>query len=191
MKIQLSQPEDAQALADYYRDNSEHLRPWEPQRADGFHTQKAWHQRLEQRSKEQTDGTAAYLLAYCDTDTSTDIQITGEAKQNNRSAKLVACCSLTGITRGPFQACYMGYSIAKSHEGSGAMQALCRYAIAHAFEDLQLNRIMANYMPANHRSAKLLQNLGFKREGFAKGYLHINGRWEDHVLTALINPNNK
>jgi ribosomal-protein-alanine N-acetyltransferase len=44
-------------------------------------------------------------------------------------------------------------------------------------------------MPANTRSARLLEKLGFEKEGFARRYLYINGRWEDHVLTSLINPN--
>ena len=44
---------------------------------------------------------------------------------------------------------------------------------------------MANYMPINFRSAKLLHRLGFTVEGYAKNYLLINNRWEDHVLTAL------
>ena len=25
-------------------------------------------------------------------------------------------------------------------------------------------------------------------EGYAKAYLNIAGRWQDHVLTALVNP---
>jgi ribosomal-protein-alanine N-acetyltransferase len=43
-------------------------------------------------------------------------------------------------------------------------------------------------MPANTRSAALLQRLGFEREGFARSYLRINGRWEDMVLNSLVNP---
>ncbi|MDQ1883749.1 30S ribosomal protein S5 alanine N-acetyltransferase, partial [Aeromonas salmonicida] len=27
----------------------------------------------------------------------------------------------------------------------------------------------------------------FEREGYARDYLMINGRWEDHILTALLN----
>ena len=61
-------------------------------------------------------------------------------------------------------------------------------AISHTFETLELNRIMANYQPDNHRSEKLLRCLGFEREGLAKKYLKINGQWTDHVLTSLINP---
>ena len=57
--------------------------------------------------------------------------------------------------------------------------------IPFILEDIGLHRIMANYMPANLRSANLLKRLGFVIEGFAKNYLKINGKWEDHVLTAL------
>jgi [ribosomal protein S5]-alanine N-acetyltransferase len=43
-------------------------------------------------------------------------------------------------------------------------------------------------MPANTRSARLLERLGFEREGMARAYLKIADKWEDHVLTARINP---
>ncbi|EFE23404.1 hypothetical protein EDWATA_01566, partial [Edwardsiella tarda ATCC 23685] len=45
-----------------------------------------------------------------------------------------------------------------------------------------------NYMPHNQRSGALLQRLGFEKEGYAKNYLLINGKWQDHVLTALTTP---
>lgn len=70
------------------------------------------------------------------------------------------------------------------------MKALCQNAIDYAFKELSLNRIMANYMPINHRSAMLLKSLGFSKEGEAKRYLKINGCWEDHVLTSLLSPRN-
>jgi ribosomal-protein-alanine N-acetyltransferase len=47
---------------------------------------------------------------------------------------------------------------------------------------------MANYMPSNVRSASLLSRLGFEREGYARAYLFINGKWEDMVLTSLVAP---
>ncbi len=67
------------------------------------------------------------------------------------------------------------------------MTQIVRHAIDYAFNNLRLNRISANYMPRNTRSARLLQKLGFEKEGYARRYLHINGRWEDHILTALLN----
>jgi len=81
--------------------------------------------------------------------------------------------------------------VSKDHEGIGLMKQLCQHVIAFAFEELELNRVMANYIPSNLRSEGLLEGLGFEREGLARKYLCINGKWEDHVLTSLINPNNR
>ena len=65
---------------------------------------------------------------------------------------------------------------------AGSLLAL----VIYAFEELQLHRLMANYQPENVRSGRVLERLGFVREGFAQAYLHIDGTWRDHVLTALV-----
>ncbi len=70
------------------------------------------------------------------------------------------------------------------------MTEVSQHAIDYAFSQLKLNRLMAAYMPRNKRSANLLKKLGFTKEGLAKKYLQINGNWEDHVLTSLLNPEN-
>ena len=38
------------------------------------------------------------------------------------------------------------------------------------------------------RDQYLAEN-GFTVEGYARDYLRIDGRWEDHILTAIVNPN--
>jgi ribosomal-protein-alanine N-acetyltransferase len=58
----------------------------------------------------------------------------------------------------------------------------------YIFNVLKLHRIIANYLPRNRRSGALLERLGFEIEGEAKELLKINGVWEDHVMTSLINP---
>ena len=68
------------------------------------------------------------------------------------------------------------------------MAEALRATNAFAFRELRLHRIMANYRPENERSGRLLERLGFVREGVAKDYLFIDGAWRDHVLTALVNP---
>lgn len=47
---------------------------------------------------------------------------------------------------------------------------------------------MASHLPRNLRSAALLASLGFEREGYARSYLRIDGKWEDMILSSLINP---
>jgi ribosomal-protein-alanine N-acetyltransferase len=89
--------------------------------------------------------------------------------------------------RGPLQACNLGYSVDASRQGQGLMREVVQAGIAYMFDTMGLHRIMANHMPSNLRSAKLLQSLGFEREGYARSYLQIAGQWQDMVLNARIN----
>jgi ribosomal-protein-alanine N-acetyltransferase len=173
MKVKMMSTSDAELISEFYTTNSYHLRPWEPEREGSYHSVDAWSKRLKEREKEKLKGLAVYFGSYSDT-----------------KKEIVATCSLTNIVRGHFQACYMGYAVSVAYEGKGVMTALCEHAINYAFNELNLNRIMANYMLHNDRSETLLKRLGFTKEGIAKKYLKINGRWEDHVLTSLINSTN-
>jgi ribosomal-protein-alanine N-acetyltransferase len=173
IECRLSSVGDAEALAGFYRENAEHLREWQPLRGRDCDSVESWRERLAVRDSEHSAGVAAHFVACL------------PAQQ-----QVIATCSLTNIVLGPFQACNMGYAVSRSFEGQGHMKKLCRYAIGYAFDELGLNRVMANYMPRNQRSAALLNSLGFTREGLARKYLQINGKWEDHVLTALLNPRN-
>ena len=67
------------------------------------------------------------------------------------------------------------------------MSEALRATNAFVFDVIRLHRIMANYRPENVRSGRLLERLGFVREGIAKDYLFIDGAWRDHVLTSLTN----
>ena len=52
-----------------------------------------------------------------------------------------------------------------AHEGQGLMAEALRATNAFMFDSLHLHRIMANYRPENARSARLLERLGFVKEG--------------------------
>lgn len=106
-------------------------------------------------------------------------------KPRDNQDVIIGFCNFTQIFLGSFQACYLGYKIDFEYEGKGLMYEALQKAIQFIFEDIKLHRIMANYMPINARSAKLLDRLGFTIEGYAKNYLFINNKWEDHVLTSL------
>jgi ribosomal-protein-alanine N-acetyltransferase len=96
--------------------------------------------------------------------------------------------TFSNVVRGPFQACLLGYGLAADQQGKGLMREALVPALEWAFGPLGLHRVMANYLPRNERSGRLLAALGFEREGLARRYLQIAGTWEDHVLTAKIAP---
>jgi ribosomal-protein-alanine N-acetyltransferase len=86
------------------------------------------------------------------------------------------------------QAADLGYGLDARHQGQGLMTEALRTACDYAFSAMGLHRIQANHLPENLKSAAVLRRLGFVVEGYARDYLLINGRWRDHVLTALVAP---
>lgn len=169
--LTLLTPDQAPMILDFYRRNRDHLTPWEPLRDDHFYTLSYWHNRLQDSYSQFFNGTGVNLVA---------LDPAGE--------RVIATCNFSNIMMGIFKACHLGYAIDRQHEGLGLMQEILTAAIDYLFREQGLHRIMACYMPANLRSGALLERLGFEREGYAREYLMINGRWEDHILTSLINP---
>lgn len=156
---------DLKGITEFELRNKNHLANWESTISSSLATQK----RLEDWIKE------------CETGLSTRFLIRSKASLDS----VIGFCNFTQFFHGPFQACYLGYKIDHEYEGKGFMFEALKTAIQYIFEELKMNRIMANYMPTNIRSAKLLNRLGFEIEGYAKNYLLINNRWEDHILTAM------
>ncbi len=172
MKVIRTRPEHALILANYYAVNETHLQRWSPAVPAGHHSIESWQRRLEMREQAFEARSEVHFIG-----------------TDSLESHVMASCSLSNIVRGVFMACHMGYSCAERYEGQGYMKKVVSHAIGYAFGEMRLHRIMANHMPANERSGGLLKSLGFEREGYAKEYLLINGQWEDHVLTSLINKN--
>lgn len=171
--LRQAQISDIDEIIRYFRDNEKHLGPFSPPKPKDFYTRKFWRERIQKHHENFAKGQDLRLFAF--------------AREDNKS--LIAILELSQIFRGPFQACYLGYGIAKAFEGQGLMFEATKATIQFAFNELNLHRLMANHIPNNQRSARLLARLGFQQEGVAKDYLWLNGVWRDHVLTSLINPN--
>ena len=98
---------------------------------------------------------------------------------------LIGGVNLNNVCRGAAQFASIGYWLDEKHQGMGYMSEGIRLIIYYAFGALKLHRINAGCLPHNERSIKVLTRLGFVEEGFAKSYLEINGRWQDHILFGL------
>ena len=105
------------------------------------------------------------------------------------SGEMLGTISFSNLSRFPFYSCNVGYSLAEKAQGHGYMRRGLTMACDYMFNVQKLHRIQAGYMPHNKRSEAVLEHVGFNREGYAKDYLLINGEWQGHVLTSLINPN--
>lgn len=167
--IRVPEAADVPRVVAYYRDNLEFLRPFSPAFEPELFDEAAWHEQVGQRRRELTSGESLRAFIF----------------PRDEPTTIVGNVNLTQVFRGAFQSSVLGYNLAESAQGRGYMTEAVLGVEAFAFGQWGLHRIAANYMPRNERSAAVLKRCGFRVEGLAPAYLLINGRWEDHVLTAI------
>jgi ribosomal-protein-serine acetyltransferase len=80
----------------------------------------------------------------------------------------------------------IGYWIGKEYEGQGMVYGCLVKFIDFLFEKIGLNKIEIHFIPANLRSAKLANRLGFKTEGVIRKSVMRNGQPEDIVVAGLL-----
>ncbi|WP_181699299.1 GNAT family N-acetyltransferase [Chthonobacter albigriseus] len=145
------------------------LKPWEPSWPADDLTRTAFKHRVKRYHREiREDLGYTFFVFRSDTD------------------QLMGGVTLSNVRRGVTQTASLGYWMGERHAGKGHMTDAVRTLLPHAFDTLRLHRIEAASMPHNDRSIHLLEKVGFRREGFARRYLLIDGRWQDHVLFAVL-----
>src|SRR5271170_1268846 len=145
------------------------LVPWEPTWPDDALTIPAYRRRLRQIGHEwRSDQGYAFFIFLRET------------------GMLVGGVNLSGVRRGVAQAASLGYWMGEAFANRGLMGEALTGLLPYAFERLGLHRIEAACLPHNKASRALLLRLGFQQEGYARGYLKIAGRWQDHILHALL-----
>lgn len=102
------------------------------------------------------------------------------------TGQLVGGIGLSNVRRGVAQMATMGYWVGRPYARRGYTSEAARLALGFAFNQLGLHRVEAACLPDNEASQGLLDKVGFVREGYARGYLRIDGRWADHVLFGLL-----
>ncbi|WP_299495542.1 GNAT family N-acetyltransferase [uncultured Shewanella sp.] len=180
-------PEQYALLGHYHLENRAYLSSWEPQRSVDHFSDTKIQARLKRQLRAYFQEQAVHWVAFQHQDISSINDLNQGLLCLRPEAKIIGVCNFTNIIQGAFQACHLGYSLAEARQGQGYMQEMLAATIDYAFDELGLHRIMANYMPSNDKSQRLLETLGFEQEGRAKDYLKIAGQWEDHILTSKIN----
>mgnify|MGYP002777062744 FL=1 len=170
--MRMATRKDVPAILAYYLDNKAFLTPVEPTRCQGFYTVEFWQEQVEKALYEFSCEQSLKLCLF----------------QKRLPNQLIGKINFHQMQRGVAHSCVVGYSLAEQEQGKGYMTEALRTAIDFLFIDQNFHRIVANYMPRNQRSANVLRRLGFVVEGYARDYLLINGKWEDHILSSLTNP---
>ena len=99
--------------------------------------------------------------------------------------RVVGTCTLHRIDREHKRA-EIGYSLAREAWGRGLMTEALSALIRHAFRDLDLHRLEADVDPRNDPSIRLLERLGFRREGLLRERYRVNGEVQDSLMFGLL-----
>jgi ribosomal-protein-alanine N-acetyltransferase len=99
---------------------------------------------------------------------------------------IVGGLTLSHVQRGVTQSAALGYWMGERFARKGLMTDAVRTITSYAFDTLRLHRIEAACLPHNSASIGLLEKAGFSREGYARSFLCIDGRWQDHLLYAIV-----
>lgn len=171
--LRLPEVEEAEYVVAYFRKNREHLANMGPAWPADFLTAAYWQKQLEKNQRDFQEDRSLKLFMF----------------DRSNPETVLGAANLSHTLRNAAHFCYLGYSIDRDFQGKGMMKEALQSVITYGFTALNLHRIMANYQPENSRSGGLLRSLGFNVEGYARDYLFIDGKWRDHVLTSIVNPN--
>ncbi len=97
----------------------------------------------------------------------------------------IGTCTLFGIDRDN-RRCMLGYGLRPATQGRGLGREAVKLAINFAFEEVGLHRIETDIDPRNERSWRLVERLGFQREGLLRQRWHVNNEVCDSVLHGLL-----
>ncbi len=170
-RVYLREPEigDFKEWADVRQRSRAYLEKWEPTWAADEFSRFAFRQRIRvyaQRARDD-EGYAFFIFD----------------KQSNQ---LLGGLTLSHVRRGVSQSATLGYWIGEEFAGRGLMKDAIRALLAVAAARFSLHRLEAACLAHNERSRHLLLACGFEPEGFAKSYVKIFGRWQDHQLFGLV-----
>ena len=82
--------------------------------------------------------------------------------------------------------CELGYALAHAHWGYGYVSEALRALLDFGFTALDLNRVEADIDPRNTASARVLEKLGFRKEGYMPERWIVQGEPADTVYYGLL-----
>ena len=100
--------------------------------------------------------------------------------------RLAGQVTVDNIVRGALRSGFLGYWVDRTVAGRGMASLAVALVCDHAFSEVGLHRLQADIRPENGPSQRLVERLGFQREGLLRRYLDIDGDWRDHYSYALL-----
>jgi len=99
--------------------------------------------------------------------------------------RVIGTCTLFNLDRRNGRA-ELGYALARDCWGQGLMSDALVALVAYAFGPLDLRRLEADVDPRNAASIRIVERLGFVREGLLRERWHVGGEVQDSLILGLL-----
>jgi RimJ/RimL family protein N-acetyltransferase len=107
------------------------------------------------------------------------------AIEERATGVLVGDCAFCVLAEDDRQA-EIGFTVARPYQGQGLAGEAVGRLLEALFMEFNLHRIRAICDVENHASAKLLERLGFRREGHFVEHVWFKGQWASEYFFALL-----
>jgi RimJ/RimL family protein N-acetyltransferase len=105
-------------------------------------------------------------------------------------SKLIGVCALYSIDIKNRKA-EVGYWIGKKYWGQGYGKEALTLAVGLGFVHLELNKISAKVLVGNVRSIRLLESVGFSKEGINREDIFYEGKLLDQITFSILRSEHK
>jgi RimJ/RimL family protein N-acetyltransferase len=102
-----------------------------------------------------------------------------------QTPEVIGTCTLAGLDVTHRRA-ELGYALKLSSWGQGYIGEALPVLLVFAFEKLGLRRVTADVDPRNAPSIRVLERLGFHREGYLREHYVFNGEVQDGIVFGLL-----
>lgn len=152
--------------------NHSWLSPWEATDPAGAHHPTSYGAMVRAHNRDAAAGLSFPWAIFLQTQSKAKLQLVGQ---------MIAAPVLWGSLRSTT----LGYWVDQAQAGQNIVPTAVALASDYLLTRVGLHRIEINIVPDNTASLRVVEKLGLRSEGLRKDYIHINGKWRDHVSFAI------
>lgn len=161
----------AQEVLDFYKKNEKIFEKYDGTKPNNYYSRRYQEEVLRMEYQAAIHGQGARFYVYL----------------WENPSRIIGTVSLQNILPLPYESGIIGYRFDADYHGKGyAMEAVGKL-VQIGFRDLRLKRISAYVQPDNKPSIRLLERIGFEREGIARSFARIGRVRKDHEQWAIVN----
>ena len=103
-----------------------------------------------------------------------------------RAEETVVGWAVTNLHDSRAHVAYVGYYVLPDYWGNGYASEAARLLVTYAFDELNAHRVEASVQADNPASRRVLEKLGFQKEGVKRDAFYKEGEYKDIQLWSLL-----